>query len=233
MKLISNLTHSYNLILLSDPGEAGISLPALSEKKINDAITTKKQELKNQLIKQMNERFHSSWYMDDAMMNYMEQQMIGWGEMVHTRSRELSKHWTLRGSMLLLAIVPLVLSMMFSSSSSRQPHCKPGYYHRPVTIDEDTEEDTGSGFFSMILPNNGPRQECAMCPVGKYSSGGGGGGMLPFLSTATVSCKSCGKNTYAEKKGSGKCIPCPPHSQSLKSTGESWKGGGVEGKKME
>ena len=71
----------------------------------------------------------------------------------------------------------------------------------------------------MILPGRGRPQECAICPAGKYSPGGGGG-VFSFLSSSSSSCKACGKNTFAEKKGSGRCTPCPAHSQSIKSIGE-------------
>ena len=105
---------------------------------------------------------------------------------------------------------------MLYSSSSRQPHCKPGYYHRPMSIDEEKEEETG-GLLAMFLPNKGRPHECAICPAGKYI----GGGISSFFSASSSSCKSCGKNTFSEKKGSGKCTPCPPHSQSLKAIGST------------
>lgn len=178
-----------------EPGEVGISLPALTEKKLNEAIDRKNKDVKAQLTKQVEGRVHVTWYAEEVFAQ-LDESMTEWGEVVRARSRELSRSWTLRGSFVLALIVPLAISMVLYSTR----YCKPGTY---AVASEDGEEE---GFMAMFSTTP---QQCAVCPAGKYSAGG-------FF--ASSSCTPCGRGTYADKKGAGKCASCPAHSVAVKST---------------
>ena len=63
--------------------------------------------------------------------------------------------WSLRGSMLLLAMVPLVLSMLLFSSS-RQPHCKPGKH--ALSTRPRHPHNSSSQYTFSTYPLNTPTQ---------------------------------------------------------------------------
>ena len=61
-------------VIPRDPGEVGISLPALSEAKLEEALVQKRRDINAQLLKQVEGKYHSSWYVDNDGLN-LEQEL--------------------------------------------------------------------------------------------------------------------------------------------------------------
>ena len=114
------------------------------------AIERKKQQVQEELIKQM-DKFHVTWYGEEILV-VLGKEMDKWGITVRERSKELAKYWTLRSSFFLAMILPLTLSMVFYSTR----YCKPGYSSVFVPALQD-----------IMIP-----QTCAICPPGTSSKGG-------------------------------------------------------------
>ena len=80
-------------VIPQEPQQISISLPAL-DKKLEAAIKRKKQQVQEDLIKQM-DKFHITWYGDEILV-VLGKEMDKWGETVYERSKELAKYWTWR-----------------------------------------------------------------------------------------------------------------------------------------
>ena len=58
-------------VVPKDPGEVGISLPALSNAKLEDAIEKKRRSVLSQFTKQV-EKFDASWYINDESVEFVK-----------------------------------------------------------------------------------------------------------------------------------------------------------------
>ena len=193
-------------VIPQEPQQISISLPA-GEKKVEAAIKRKKQQVQEELTKQM-DKFHVTWYGEEIFV-IVGKEMDKWGETVHTRSKELAKYWTLRSSFFLAMILPLTMSMVLYTTR----YCKPGYSSVLVPPWKD-----------IITP-----QTCAICPPGTSSTGG-------FFSSAVCQpcslghysaskgareCVACPSHSESiQNSGSTGCV-CTNDATQLSTTGQS------------